>query len=449
MGPNVASIRSTQEWHDRADGLFPGGVNSPVRAYHAVGGEPPVVVRGKGPHVWDADGRRYLDFVGGFGPHILGHAHPVIVRAVAAAARNGGSFGATHPSEVMLAERIRDAMPSIERLRFTSSGTEAVMSALRVARAATERHLVVKFDGAYHGHVDSLLVRAGSGAATLATPDSAGVAPEVARQTLVAPYNDLPAFERLFDANRGQIAAVIVEPVAANMGIVPPLPGFLHGLGRMTKANGSVLIFDEVITGFRVGRGGAQALYGIEPDLTTLGKVIGGGMPIGAYGGRRDLMDLVAPSGPVYQAGTMAGHPVAMVAGAAALDLLIPSLYRRLERSAARLERGILAHASGSRVELSVSRVGSLLTAFFRPRPPTSLPDVRQADAMRFSAFHQALRDLGVLIPPSPFEAWFLSVTHGVHEIDEAIAAIGAAFVLMNDRPSSRSIRAVAEGVST
>jgi len=430
---------SSDGWRERAEGLFPGGVNSPVRAYRAVGGDPPILVRGKGAHVWDADGRRYLDFVGGFGPHILGHAHPVVVRAVSSAARNGGPFGATHPSEILLAERIRLAMPSIERMRFTSSGTEAVMSAIRVAKAATNRRFVVKFAGAYHGHSDALLVRAGSGAATLAMPDSAGVDPDVVVRTLVAPYNDLAFVERLFGQYRHRIAAVIVEPVAANMGVVPPVSGFLEGLREVTQADGALLIFDEVITGFRIAAGGAQGRYGVAPDLTTLGKVIGGGMPIGAYGGRPELIDLVAPAGPVYQAGTMSGHPVAMAAGVAALDLLTPTLYQRLERYAGRLERGIHAQAQAARIEVSVSRIGSLLTIFFRGRPPTDFLQVLDADASTFAAFHSALRDLGVLIPPSPYEAWFVSAAHGTREIDETIAAVCAAFVVMTNRHSSQS----------
>jgi glutamate-1-semialdehyde 2,1-aminomutase len=430
---------SSDGWRDRADGLFPGGVNSPVRAYRAVGGVPPILVRGKGAHVWDADGRRYLDFVGGFGPHILGHAHPAVVRAVTSAVRNGGAFGATHPSEVLLAERIRDAMPSIERIRFTSSGTEAVMSAIRVAKAATNRRFVVKFAGAYHGHSDALLVRAGSGAAALAVPDSAGVDPDVVVRTLVAPYNDLAFVERLFGQYRNRIAAVIVEPVAANMGVVPPVSGFLDGLRKVTQADGALLIFDEVITGFRVAAGGAQGRYGVVPDLTTLGKVIGGGLPIGAYGGRTELIDLVAPAGPVYQAGTMSGHPLAMAAGVATLDLLTPTLYQRLERYAGRLERGIHAQAQAARIGVSVSRIGSLLTVFFRAMPPTSFAQVLEADASKFAGFHSALKDLGVMIPPSPHEAWFVSTAHGTRGIDETISAVCAAFVVMANRRSSRN----------
>ena len=424
----------SDQWRDRADRLFPGGVNSPVRASGAVGGEPPILTRGRGPHVWDADGRRYLDFVGGFGPHILGHAHPVVVRAVSTAASDGGPFGATHPSEVLLAELIRGAMPSVEKLRFTSSGTEAVMSALRVARAATNRRFVVKFDGAYHGHVDALLVSAGSGVAALPTPDSAGVDPDVVLRTLVVPYNDLDAVEQVFDDYRGQIAALIVEPVAANMGVVPPVPGFLEGLRRVTRADGALLIFDEVITGFRIAPGGAQGRYGVVPDLTTLGKVIGGGLPIGAYGGRQELIDLVAPSGPVYQAGTMSGHPLAMAAGQATLELLTAALYRRLERCAGLLERELRAAAATAGVPVSLSRIGSLLTVFFRRHPPNNFSEVLQADASRFAEFHSALAARGVLIPPSPHEAWFVSAAHGTREIDETAAAARAAFAVMEKR---------------
>ncbi|MEJ7754671.1 MAG: glutamate-1-semialdehyde 2,1-aminomutase, partial [Candidatus Limnocylindrales bacterium] len=368
------------EWRDRAEDLFPGGVNSPVRAYRAVSGEPPIIMRGEGARVWDADGVEYLDFVGAFGPLILGHAHPRVVAALTRQASRGGPFGATSPAEIELAERIREAMPSMERLRFVSSGTEAVMSALRLARAATSRELIVKFEGGYHGHVDSLLAQAGSGLATLALPASAGVPAAVASGTLLARYNDLDSVRESFAAHGEAIAAVIVEPVAANMGVVPPADGFLEGLRALTRDNGALLIFDEVITGFRVGRGGAQARYGIEPDLTTLGKIIGGGLPVGAYGGRADLMSLIAPSGPVYQAGTLSGHPLAMAAGCATLDLLGPDSYEGLEARSARLEAGLFRTIEEVGAAASVSRVGSLLTLFFRAIAPGDFDEVRDAD---------------------------------------------------------------------
>lgn len=411
---------NSARWRERAAVLFPGGVNSPVRAYRAVGGEPPIMVRGEGAHVWDADGKRYIDYVGAFGPLLLGHAHPAVVEAIRKAAGEGGSFGATSPGEVGLAELIRERMPSIERLRFVNSGTEAAMSALRVARAATGRDLVLKFDGGYHGHADSLLVEAGSGAATLAIPGSAGVASAVAAQTLVAAYNDLDSVARLLDAHPRQVAAVIVEPVAANMGVVPPGPGFLAGLRDLADRAGTLLIFDEVITGFRVASGGAQELYGVRPDVTILGKVIGGGLPVGAYGGRADLLDLVAPAGPVYQAGTLSGHPVVMAAGEATLRQLTPDLYSALELRAERLEEGL------RRPGLSVTRVGSLLTIFFRDRPPRDFDEARQSDAAAFGRFFNHLRSEGVLLPPSQYEAWFLSAAHDDEVIQATLDALPA-----------------------
>ncbi|HEY0780807.1 MAG TPA: glutamate-1-semialdehyde 2,1-aminomutase [Thermoanaerobaculia bacterium] len=405
-------------WRERASALFPGGVNSPVRAYRAVGGEPPILVRGAGAEVWDADGRRYLDYVGAFGPLLLGHAHPAVVAAITEAAEAGGSFGATGPGEVRLAELIRERMPSVQRLRFVSSGTEAAMSALRVARAATGRELVVKFDGGYHGHADSLLVEAGSGAATLSIPGSAGVAAAVAAQTLVARYNDLDSVQRQLESHRGAVAAVIVEPVAANMGVVPPVAGFLEGLRELTSAHGALLVFDEVITGFRVAPGGAQELYGVRPDLTVLGKIIGGGLPVGAYGGRADLLDLVAPAGDVYQAGTLSGHPVVMAAGEATLRLLTPELYAAVDRRADRLEEALAGPGR------STARAGSLLTLFFRERAPRDFDEARESDTAAFAAFFQAMRAGGVLLPPSQYEAWFLSAAHDDAVIEETIGAI-------------------------
>ncbi len=412
---------------EQAAGLFPGGVNSPVRAYRAVGGEPPIIVRGQGARVWDADGVEYIDLVGAFGPMILGHADPAVVEALHAQVDLGGPFGATGPGEIELGEAIRAAMPSIERLRFVSSGTEAVMSALRVARAATGRSLVLKFAGGYHGHADSLLAEAGSGLATLSLPASAGVTREVAAQTIVAPYNDLDAVDDLLRAHRDDVAAVIVDPVAANMGVVPPAPGFLAGLRELTLRHGSVLIFDEVITGFRVGPGGAQRRFGIEPDMTILGKVIGGGLPIGAYGGRTELMGLVAPDGPVYQAGTLSGHPLAMAAGLATLRSLTSASYADLERLGASVEHGLLAVAADAQAGVSVSRVGSLLTLFFRSTPPANYDEAREADTEAFARFFRRMRAAGVLLPPSQHEAWFLSMAHSATEIAAVVAAAAAA----------------------
>jgi len=401
-----------------ASDLFPGGVNSPVRAYRAVGGEPPVLVRGEGAVVWDEAGRRYIDYVGAFGPLLLGHANRGVVEAIHSAAEAGGSFGVTGPGEVRLAQLIRKRMPSIERIRFVNSGTEAAMSALRVARAATGRDLIVKFDGGYHGHADSLLVEAGSGVATLSIPGSAGVARAVAAQTVVAAYNDLDSVEALLESHPGHVAAVIVEPVAANMGVVAPATGFLKGLRELTERAGALLIFDEVITGFRVAPGGAQALYGVRPDLTVLGKIIGGGLPVGAYGGRADLMDLVAPSGPVYQAGTLSGHPVVMAAGEAALAQLTPEVYAGIEAQAARLEAGLQVRGA------SVARVGSLLTLFFRERPPRNFAEARGSDVKAFAQFFHSMLEAGVLLPPSQFEAWFVSAAHDAPVIDVTLEAL-------------------------
>jgi glutamate-1-semialdehyde 2,1-aminomutase len=409
------------DWRERAAKLFPGGVNSPVRAYGAVGGQPPVLVRGDGAHVWDDAGRRYIDYVGAFGPLLLGHAHPAVVEAVKGAAEAGGSFGVTGPGEVRLAELIRSRMPSIERMRFVNSGTEAAMSVLRVARAATGRDLVVKFEGGYHGHADSLLVEAGSGAATLSIPGSAGVAASVAVQTLVGSYNDLDSVAALFASHPGEIAAVIVEPVAANMGVVAPIAGFLQGLRAITARSGALLIFDEVITGFRVAPGGAQELFGVFPDLTVLGKIIGGGLPVGAYGGRADLMDLVAPSGPVYQAGTLSGHPVVMAAGEATLRALTSDVYAFIERQAARLEAGIAA----KRIEgASVARVGSLLTVFFRDPAPRNFREAKSSKTDAFGRFFHSMLAAGVLLPPSQFEAWFVSAAHDASVVDATLEAI-------------------------
>jgi glutamate-1-semialdehyde 2,1-aminomutase len=413
---------------ERAETLFPGGVNSPVRAFRAVGRPPLVLERGEGPYVWDADGRRYVDYIGAWGPAILGHGHPAVVEAVAGAARNGLALGATHPLEIELGEAIRSAMPSMERLRFTSSGTEAVMSALRVARAATGRDLVVKFAGAYHGHSDGLLVEAGSGLATQAIAGSAGVPAAVAATAVVLPYNDPTAVTEAFAAQPGRIAAIVVEPVVANAGVITPKPGYLEHLREVTRADGALLVFDEVITGFRLGPGGAQARFGVTPDLTTLGKIIGGGMPIGAYGGRADLMDLVAPAGPVYQAGTLSGHPLSMAAGIATLGELDDSRYAALEESAEALATGLTEAAANAGREVAVARVGSLLTVFFRSMPPVDAADALASDREAYARFFGAMLDQGILLPPSQFEAWFVSMAHGPAEMDATLDAARKAF---------------------
>jgi glutamate-1-semialdehyde 2,1-aminomutase len=413
---------------ERAVGLFPGGVNSPVRAFWAVGRPPLVLERGEGAYVWDADGRRYVDYIGAWGPAILGHAHPAVIEAVVGAAQNGFALGATNPLEIELGEAIRRAMPSMERLRFTSSGTEAVMSALRVARGVTGRDLVVKFAGAYHGHSDGLLVEAGSGLATQAIAGSAGVPAAVAATAIVLPYNDAEAVTEAFAARPGGIAAVVVEPVVANAGVIPPAPGFLEHLREVTRADGALLVFDEVITGFRLGRGGAQARFGVTPDLTTLGKIIGGGMPIGAYGGRADLMDLVAPAGPVYQAGTLSGHPLSMAAGIATLAELADEGYTALEASAAALAAGLTEAATSARREVAVARVGSLLTVFFRSTRPVDAAEALASDRAAYARFFGAMLDQGVLLPPSQFEAWFVSMAHGPAEIEATLDAAQKAF---------------------
>jgi glutamate-1-semialdehyde 2,1-aminomutase len=413
---------------ERAERLFPGGVNSPVRAFRSVGRPPLVLERGDGPYVWDADGRRYVDYVVAWGPTILGHAHSKVIDAIVAATGNGLALGATNPLEVELGEAIRNAMPSIERLRFTSSGTEAVMSALRLSRAATGRDLVVKFAGAYHGHADGLLVEAGSGVATLAIAGSAGVPGAVAATTIVLPYNDPAAITRAFAEHAGRIAAVIVEPVAANTGVIAPALGFLKHLRETTRADGALLVFDEVITGFRLGLSGAQGRFGVTPDLTTLGKVIGGGMPIGAYGGRADLMELVAPAGPVYQAGTLSGHPLSMAAGIATLAELTPERYVALEEIVSELAARLVDAAVAARCPVAIARVGPLLTVFFRPAVPTDAAEALAADRAAYARFFGSMLDQGVFLPPSQFEAWFPSMAHGSTEIDATLAAARIAF---------------------
>lgn len=409
---------------DQARSLFPGGVNSPVRAFGAVGGTPPFIASGRGSTLTDVDGRTYLDLVGSWGPLILGHAHPAVVEAVTRAARLGTSFGAPTEGEVALGQLVTEAMPSIERLRFVSSGTEATMSALRVARAFTGRTTVLKFDGGYHGHSDGLLVEAGSGLLTAGKTSSAGVPPAWAVTTVSVPYNDLEAVQAAFLRYPEEIAAIIVEPVAGNMGVVPPAPGFLEGLRTLCDRSGALLVFDEVITGFRVAFGGAQELFGVRPDLTCLGKIIGGGLPVGAYGGRHDVMALVSPEGPVYQAGTLSGNPVAMAAGTATLELLRDqSCYTRLEALSARLAKGLDAAALGAEVPLQVQRVGSMLTPFFSDTPATDLTSARRADTHAYASFFHSLLGQGVYPPASQFEAWFVSLAFTQEEVERAVDA--------------------------
>jgi len=399
--------------------LLPGGVDSPVRAFKAVGGDPLFIERGEGASVIDVDGNRYVDLVMSWGALALGHAHPAVVEAVSRTAARGTSFGAPSPLEVDLARRVRELVPSMERLRFVSSGTEATMSALRLARAFTGRAKIVKFEGCYHGHADFLLARAGSGVETLGLPDSPGVPAGAVADTLLSPFNDLGAVERHFEARGKEIAAVIVEPVAGNMGVVPPREGFLEGLRALTRDHGALLVFDEVMTGFRVHPGGAQALTGVVPDLTTLGKILGGGLPVGAYGGRRDVMDLVAPSGPVYQAGTLSGNPLAMAAGLATLEELSrPGVWDALTQTAASLAERLRAAGEASGVPLVVQQVGGMLTAFFAREPVTDLATARAADGHRFARFFRGLLARGVYWVPSPFEAAFVSTAHGERELD-------------------------------
>lgn len=409
---------------DEAQRYLPGGVNSPVRAFKAVGGGPVFIERGAGAKVFDVDGNVYIDYVCSWGPLILGHAHPAVVEAVRAAAGRGTSYGAPTELEVELAKRIVAALPAVEMVRLVNSGTEATMSAIRLARAYTGRAKIVKFEGCYHGHGDAFLIKAGSGALTLGVPSSPGVPASVAGDTITAPYNDLEAVRQIFELEGKRIAAVILEPVAGNMGVVPPAADFLVGLRALCSEHGALLIFDEVITGFRVSYGGAQELYGVDPDLTCLGKIIGGGLPVGAYGGRREIMELVAPAGPVYQAGTLSGNPLAMAAGIATLDLLKqPGTYDRLNELAGRLAAGLEKAAAEEGVPVAVNRVGSMLTMFFTPGPVQDFGGATSADTVKFAGFFRGMMNAGVYLPPSQFEALFVSLAHTPAEIDETTAA--------------------------
>lgn len=413
---------------EKAFGLLPGGVNSPVRAFGAVGGDPIVLVRGKGCKVWDADGREYIDFLASWGPLILGHAHPEVVKAVKEEAEKGLSFGLTSPSEVRLAQLVVDMVPSVEKVRFVSSGTEATMSAVRLARGITGKDYVLKFAGCYHGHWDGILVSAGSGVATLGIPGTPGIPKGVAETTVVVPYNDEEAVREAFDRFGDRIACVIVEPVAGNMGVVPPKEGFLGFLRDITRKNGSLLIFDEVITGFRLAKGGAQELFGIKPDITCLGKVLGGGLPVGAYGGSKEVMGKVAPEGPIYQAGTLSGNPLAMVAGAQTLSYLARSNpYGELERKAGKLATGMSEILREKGIPHRINRVGSMLTLFFTAERVYDFESAKKSDTKLFASFFRALLKRGVLVPPSQFEAWFISTAHGDDHIDEALERISTA----------------------
>lgn len=409
----------------RAIRVIPGGVNSPVRAYKAVGGTPPFVKSAKGSHLVDEDGNEYVDYVGSWGPMLLGHAHPAVVEAVREAAVDGTSFGAPTEREVLLAEKIVSMVPGVESVRLVNSGTEATMSALRLARAITGRRIVVKFEGCYHGHADSFLIKAGSGAATFGEPSSPGVTPGTAADTRNAAFNDLDSVRAVFEAHRDEIAAVIVEPVAGNMGLVPPEPGFLVGLRELCRAEGALLVFDEVMTGFRLAKGGAQELLGIVPDLTTMGKVIGGGLPVGAYGGPREIMEQVSPSGPVYQAGTLSGNPLATAAGLAMLTEIDKDegLYDRLDALGARLQKGYEKILTEKSVPGSFQRVGSMFCLYFTKKPVKRWSDAATADIERFRKYFHRMIDEGIYLAPSPFEAGFLSAAHSEEDVDRTIEA--------------------------
>jgi glutamate-1-semialdehyde 2,1-aminomutase len=418
----------------RAEKLIPGGVNSPVRAFRSVGCDPLYIVRGQGSHIWDADGNEYVDYIGSWGPLILGHAAPGVIEAVIAAARNGTSFGASTPAEADLAELVIAAFPHMQKVRFVSSGTEATMSAIRLARGYTKRKYIVKFEGCYHGHSDALLVKAGSGVATLGIPGSAGVPEEFTQFTLALPYNDISALEQAFGKFKHQIACVIVEPVVGNMGCVPPARGYLEALRAITQREQTVLIVDEVMTGFRLAYGGAQELYGIQPDLTTMGKIIGGGLPVGAYGGPSEIMDLIAPLGPVYQAGTLSGNPLAMAAGYATLSYLREhkDIYAKLDKLAGEVVAGVAAAAKDSGVTMCHNRVGSMFTWFFTQGPVTDWASAEKCDTKAFGSFFRAMLENGIYLPPSQFEAAFMGAAHTEQDAQQTIAAAKQAFAAVH-----------------
>lgn len=417
-------FKKSQSLFERALKIIPGGVNSPVRACKSVGADPLFIDRADGCLIYDADGNRYIDYIGSWGPMILGHRHPAVIEAISTVLERGTSFGAPTDLEIQLAEMVIDAVASVEVVRMVNSGTEATMSAIRLARGATGRDLVIKFDGCYHGHADTLLVAAGSGVATLGIPDSPGVPEDVARHTLSLPYNDAAAFKQVMDEKGAQVACVIIEPVAGNMGLVPPKPGFLQTLRELTEKNGAILIFDEVMTGFRVAYGGAQTLYGITPDLTCFGKVIGGGLPVGAYGGKKDIMSQVAPQGKVYQAGTLSGNPLAMAAGIATLEQLqIDGFYETLAENSRRLVSGLAAAAQKAGIAARADNVGSMMGMFFTDRQVAGFDDAKTSDLKMFSAFYQGMRQQGIYIAPSQFEVLFLSAAHAAEHIDATISA--------------------------
>ncbi|WP_337099550.1 glutamate-1-semialdehyde 2,1-aminomutase [Paenibacillus sp. YIM B09110] len=424
----IANNSRSVEAFARAKKVIPGGVNSPVRAFKSVDLNPVYMDRGEGSRVYDIDGNSYIDYVGSWGPLIMGHAHPEVIEAIQRTAEKGTSFGAPTELETLMAELVVERVPSVDIVRMVNSGTEATMSALRLARGYTKRSKILKFEGSYHGHADSLLIKAGSGVATLGLPDSPGVPEHVASHTITVPYNDLASVKLAFEKFGEEIACVIVEPIAGNMGVVPPLPGFLQGLRDVTEKYGTILIFDEVMTGFRVGYNCAQGLYGVTPDLTCFGKVIGGGLPVGAYGGKRELMEQIAPSGPIYQAGTLSGNPLAMAAGYTTLKLLTPEVYEQLERQAVKLQLGFEANASKHGIANTINRVGSMVCPFFTDNFVINFETAKTSDITRFKAYFAAMLDLGVNIAPSQFEGMFVSAAHSDEDIDATIAAHDIAF---------------------
>jgi glutamate-1-semialdehyde 2,1-aminomutase len=437
----MRTLDRSRQLQQRAERLLPGGVDSPVRAFRAVGGDPPFVARAEGAYLWDADGNRYIDYFGSWGPMILGHAFPPVVEAIQQAAARSASFGASTSAEADLADLITAAVPSIEKLRFVSSGTEATMSAIRVARGFTRRKYIIKFEGCYHGHADGLLVKAGSGVATFGIPGSAGVPEEIAHFTLALPYNDLAAVEAAFAARPNEIAAIILEPVAGNMGCVPPEPGYPATLREITTREGAVLIFDEVMTGFRVAHGGAQQLYGVTPDMTCLGKIIGGGLPCGAFGGRAEIMDMLAPLGPVYQAGTLSGNPLAMAAGVATLAFLAANseaVYGSLELASQTLAEGVAEVLTGAGMPVTTNRVGAMWTWFFTNERVVDFATAATSDTARFGAFHRAMMDAGVWLPPSQFEAIFLGTAHTPEVIEATLAAARQAVASLHETQPAR-----------